>query len=122
MLKSAQSTDGHDHSPFSMGRETFRVSPAIVRITHDYRVCYRICIKYVCVKVKLILSKGLPFLQRNVSEGLTEKPDRWKNDWAINLLNFDGGPTCWSGTSRLQWQRQTIIRRRAGLIVGHVGH
>ena len=56
-----------------MGRETFRISPAVVRITHDHRVCYWVRIKHVCVEVKRILSKGLPFLQRNVSKGLTKR-------------------------------------------------
>ena len=56
MLKRVRSTDAHDHSPFSMGRETLRVSPAVVSITHDYRLCYRLRIKHVCGEVKRILS------------------------------------------------------------------
>ena len=76
-----RSTDGHaaGHNPFSIGRETFRVSPAVVWIPDDYRVTdgfnffYRVRIKHVCVEVKRILSKGLPFLQRIVVEGLTKK-------------------------------------------------
>ena len=45
-------------------------------------------------------------------------------DFALTeaLVTSRSGPTCWSGTAKYERPRKRIVWKRAGLIVGQVGH